>query len=138
MGKYRFSRKSLENLSTCAKPLQILFKKCIEVTDIDFTVICGHRDKKSQDEAYRLGHSQLRWPRSNHNKFPSLATDIAPYPIDWKDLDRFDELSKIIKSVWEEMTEEERGGFDLSWGGDWKKFLDRPHWELVKSKSSKI
>lgn len=134
MGKYKFSKRSLDNLETCAKPLQTLFKKCIEVTDIDFTVICGHRDKKSQDEAYRLGNSKLRWPKSNHNKLPSLAADVVPYPIDWKDLQKFDELAKIIKSVWEDMTDEEKDGYDLAWGGDWKKFIDRPHWELVKAK----
>ena len=63
---------------------------------------------------------------------PSLAVDIVPYPLDWKDIASFKELAVLIKETWDELTVEEQGGYTLSWGGDWKNFLDLPHWELRK------
>ena len=59
------------------------------------------------------------------------AVDVAPYPIDWLNTLAFKELSVIVKSVWNEMTDDERDGWHLVHGGDWK-MRDYPHWELRK------
>lgn len=53
------------------------------------------------------------------------AVDIAPYPIDWKDLKRFKMLSEHIKKVARILN------IQVAWGGDWKTFKDYPHWELI-------
>ena len=126
----RFSKLSIQRLDTCAMPLQILMRKAIELSD--FSVLCGYRDEEEQNEAYKNGFSKLKYPKSKHNKQPSEAVDVVPYPIDWSDRERFIKLSKVIKKVWSEMSEVEKGGWELSWGGDWKKFSDLPHWELNK------
>ena len=99
---------------------------------MDFTILCGHRGKEEQDEAVRAGHSRTPWPTSKHNGTPSLAVDIAPYPVDWHDLARFDKLAVEVKAAWAGLTDAEREGFTLSWGGDWTGFVDRPHWEVRK------
>ena len=43
----------------------------------------------NQGRAFLDGKSKLDWPHSKHNRTPSLAVDIAPYPIDWKDTGAF-------------------------------------------------
>jgi peptidoglycan L-alanyl-D-glutamate endopeptidase CwlK len=107
-------------------------QKALALGVMDFTVICGHRNKADQDKAYAAGHSKLKFPRSKHNSWPSLAVDVVPYPLDWKDIDAFKRLGVVIKQAWASMSEAERGGYTLSWGGDWTSFRDYPHWELRK------
>lgn len=51
----------------------------------DITVLTGHRGEADQNAAHASGASRLRWPHSRHNSTPSMAVDIAPYPIDWAD-----------------------------------------------------
>lgn len=126
----QFSGRSLTKLSECHPLLQKLMRDVIQ--SVDFSVICGYRNKQEQDIAYESGHSKLRWPQSKHNSNPSLAVDIVPYPIDWDNIAAFHMLSDEVKASWERLPEAEKRGWELSWGGDWKKFKDYPHWELRK------
>jgi len=126
----QFSRRSFERLNECHPLLKRVMHSAIEVCD--FSVICGYRGEEAQNEAYKNGHSRLQWPKSKHNKSPSEAVDIVPYPIDWDDIDRFRDLASVIKVHWDKIPIAEREGLELHWGGDWEKFKDFPHWELRK------
>ena len=126
----KFSKTSLLRLSTCDQRLQ---KICHEVIKkVDFSVLCGHRTKEDQDLAYARGFSKLRYPRSKHNKLPSLAVDLAPWPINWNNIQRFIDLAEVF------MAEAKRQKIKIRWGADWnrngtwkdEKFRDWPHFEL--------
>lgn len=91
-------KQSLERLMTCHDDLQLLILDVAQrinagelfVAGIrDITVLCGYRGQLEQNRAFIDGKSKLDWPHSKHNKTPSLAVDIAPFPIDWKDRDAF-------------------------------------------------
>ena len=131
-----FGSSSMERLKTCHPDLQRIMLEAIK--HIDFTVVCGHRDKEEQQAAYREGRSQLDWPHSKHNKMPSLAVDLAPYyptkpNIRWDDHAGFIYLAGMIKGIAAVL------GFKIRWGGDWdqdndqkdERFRDLPHFELV-------
>ena len=128
----KFSDRSLHRLTTCHTDIRRVLHKAIE-RGPDFTILCGHRDQEEQDKAFAEGKSQLRYPRSKHNKLPSLAVDIAPYPIDWNDLNRFRFLAGYVLGI--------AAGMDvgLRWGGDWdrdyeekdERFRDMPHFEIL-------
>ena len=62
----------------------------------DLTVVCGYRGQAEQDAAFRDGASKLRWPNSRHNSVPSLAVDLAPFPLDWADRERFQVLRGYV------------------------------------------
>lgn len=117
-----FSEKSKEKLATCDPRLQLLCNEVIKIAD--FSVLCGHRDEETQNSLYEQGKSQLQWPYGKHNAKPSLAVDIAPYPIDFHDLVRFRNLASLMKAM------ARRLDINIKWGGDWKNFKDYPHWEL--------
>jgi peptidoglycan L-alanyl-D-glutamate endopeptidase CwlK len=125
----RFSKRSLIQLESCHIVLQRLLRRVIERTD--FTVICGFRNQSEQTKAYEAGASKLQFPHSRHNISPSCAVDLAPWPIDWKDIDRFKELGRIVKEEWNLMPESERLRYILEWGGDWLTFRDLPHFQIV-------
>ncbi len=126
-----FSNRSKRRLAQCDDRLQEILNKAIEL--VDFSILEGHRDEEKQNRMVAEGKSQLSWPNSRHNKNPSLAVDIAPYPIDWDDIRRFDRLSGVISGIaWTK-------GIEIRWGGDWdrdwdlqdNRFNDLPHFELV-------
>lgn len=127
----KFSERSLERLETCHPDLQAVMN--VAILGYDFTILEGHRGRDAQNEAHRTGKSQLKFPQSKHNKVPALAVDIAPYPVDWEDLERFYFLAGYVHAV------ADRLEVEIRWGGDWdgdgdlhdSSFLDLPHFELV-------
>jgi len=132
----RFSRRSLEKLSSCEPELQRLFKRVVQ--KVDCTILVGHRTRAEQERLYKLGRSRLHWPHSKHNSTPSRAVDVAPYPISWdlrdpKTLKRYYYLAGFVLGTAREM------GIPIRWGGDWdmdsdlsdQHFYDLVHYELV-------
>lgn len=125
---YKLSKRSTINLSQTHTDLQILFHEVIKERDI--AVICGHRGEKEQNEAYEKNFSKLKFPLSKHNKLPSLAVDVVPYPIDWTNIDRFEELGEFVLMKAKELKEAGKIKSNITWGGNWKKFTDYPHYEI--------
>ena len=125
-----FGKKSQERLNTCDPRLVELFEEVVE--HFDCSVIQGYRDEAEQNKAFEDGFSKLKYPKGSHNKYPSLAVDIAPYPIDWKDRDRFHFFAGFVKGIASQM------GLNIRWGGDWNSdthtkdnnFDDLPHFEI--------
>jgi peptidoglycan L-alanyl-D-glutamate endopeptidase CwlK len=128
-----FSEKSRDRLDSCHRDLQLVCEAVIPF--YDFTVLEGRRSNERQEELFRQGKSKLRAGESKHNERPSLAVDIAPYPIDWNDANRFFLLAGMMFQAASER------GIVLRWGGDWdtdwshtdQTFNDYPHFELVEA-----
>jgi len=129
---YSFGKRSKANLETCHDDIQDILAEAIKV--VDFTVLCGHRGRAEQDKAFHEGRSKLKYPQSKHNKSPSLAVDIAPYPIDWQNKERFYYLMGIIKGIAHTKRIEIRSGCDWDNNGDItdQTFNDLPHFEILK------
>lgn len=117
----KFGTRSRGNLNQCHPDLVSVAE--VAIMDYDFSVIEGHRPKSEQDEAFKTGASKLKFPYSKHNTLPSFAMDIVPYPVDWENLHRFQELAVVVKKA------ADRLGVDIHWGYDlWG--WDMPHWQL--------
>lgn len=127
----KFSQLSEEALQTCHEDLQELLRITIQYKN--FSVLEGHRNKERQNDMHESGRSQLSWPDSKHNSEPSKAVDIVPYPVDWKNRERFYHLAGYIQGV------AEMKGIGVRWGGDWDQdgdvcdnhFDDLGHFELT-------
>jgi len=106
------------------------------VRDFDCSVLEGHRSEARQRELYAAGKSKVSWPHSKHNKNPSMAGDVAPYPIDWEDEGRFYYFAGFVLARAASM------GISIRWGGDWNRnrhmddqdFNDLVHFELFGAK----
>lgn len=126
-----FGKASQEKLATCDPRLQKVFNEVIR--HFDCTVIEGHRGEAAQNKAFAEGKSKLKYPQSKHNKTPSLAADVLPYPIDWNDTNRMRYFAGFVVGIAATM------GIKIRWGGDWNQntelkdnsFNDLPHFELV-------
>lgn len=126
-----FGKSSLDKLATCDPRLQKVFNEVIK--HFDCTVIEGHRGEAAQNKAFAEGKSKLKYPQGKHNKTPSLAADVLPYPIDWNDTNRMRYFAGFVVGIAATM------GIKLRWGGDWNQntelkdnsFNDLPHFEIA-------
>jgi peptidoglycan L-alanyl-D-glutamate endopeptidase CwlK len=89
----------------------------LAVKVMDFSILCGHRGKDEQAKSVLAGYSKTNFPNSKHNKYPSHAIDIAPYPYNAaptiKNLARFYYLAGIVQAIAQELE------IEIKWGGDW-------------------
>lgn len=131
---YRYGRSSTERLQSCDPDLILLFNEALAdpACPSDITILEGHRGEERQNQMVAEGKSQLRWPRSRHNSFPSMAVDAAPYvggAISWS-WPHYYPLADHIKATWARLKAEGKVHGTLSWGGDWTTLRDGPHWEI--------
>lgn len=119
---YKFSKRSKDRLNTCHKDLKLIMNDLIKVMDV--TILEGYRNEEKQNKAFSEGFSKLQYPNSKHNQNPSLAVDVAPYPIDWNNIKRFERMCGIIEGIALKRNIKIRLGRDFS-------FKDYPHIELL-------
>ena len=133
----KFGAESIRQLATCHPDLQMLMNEAIKY--IDFSVIEGHRGQAAQQAAFAAGNTKLHWPNGKHNKSPSMAVDIAPYPLDWQDTQRFVYFAGYIMVIAKMLLAQGKMTHVIRWGGDWdsdtlfkdESFRDFGHFELV-------
>jgi peptidoglycan LD-endopeptidase CwlK len=130
-----FSQRSKDRLATCHPDLIKLFNAVVKKHDC--TILEGVRSDARQRELFAAGKSKLDGSPGHRSKHQptiegwSRAVDVAPYPIDWKDRERFIHFAGIVLGYAESM------GIDLRIGADWsgdgiftESFFDAPHVEL--------
>lgn len=119
---YKFGTKSTERLSTVHPDLQKLFKAVISTSPYDFSITEGVRTIERQKELVEAGKSTTM--NSRHLK--GNAVDIAVF-VDGKltwDFKYYKQVSEHIKATAKLLD------IPIIWGGDWKSFIDGPHYEL--------
>jgi peptidoglycan L-alanyl-D-glutamate endopeptidase CwlK len=134
---FKFGTASKKNMENIHPVLLDALHSAIALTPIDFKVICGHRDKETQNDHFEKGLSKVQWPYSEHNSVPSNAIDFIPLidskTVDWKDTHAFAVVAGVIMSCIIEL------GLTPRWGGDWDRdgstrdqsFMDWGHIEVL-------
>lgn len=123
-----FSAKSLALLDKLHPKLKAVLVEAIKETD--FTIMDSMRGRAAQEAAFAKGNSKAHFGDSAHNYDPAVAVDIAPYPVDFKNIQRFKDLAAIVLRI------AKAQGVTLRWGGDWNMDgstadgWDFPHFEL--------
>lgn len=119
---YTLSSRSLARLIGVHPDLSRIVSRAIEVTPTDFSVVEGVRTLAKQREYFMKGKSQTM--RSRH--LTGHAVDLAPWvngTIDWTPVN-FRPVANAMKRSAAEL------GVPLEWGGDWRSFIDFPHFQL--------
>lgn len=130
MSNVKLGQRSLDRLKGVNPSLVAVFKRACETMPFDVTVLEGLRTYERQQELLKQGATKVSVSRHMSGN----ALDIAPYPIDWNDLERFQIVAEHMFKAAEEL------GIVIRWGGTWErtftkpvkwaKFLDAPHFEL--------
>ena len=146
----KYSKKSLDRLQTCHVDLITLFKEVIK--KYDNSILEGARSTEKQKKLFDEGKSKLDGVTkiSKHqitkNRNKSMAVDSVPYPIDWKDLNRFYHYVGYVKGVANTLYNQGKISHKIRCGADWdgdnsfkdQSFHDLPHFELIEKKDCKI
>ena len=123
----RFGKKSRERLKGVDIKLQHILSRLIKIMDV--TVIEGVRSQERQDELVAQGASKTKYSKHIEGK----AVDLAPYPINWKDRERFHYRGGMVRGIGKQLN------VNIRWGGDWdsdgeiadNSFDDLVHVELL-------
>jgi peptidoglycan L-alanyl-D-glutamate endopeptidase CwlK len=135
----KWSTRSAAKLSTCHEDIKKIANKVLEIHDC--SVFEGHRDEVTQNAYFASGNSKVLWPDSKHNKYPSMAIDLAPY-IPGKDPYNMHSVlyfAGIFMGVAEMLYRQGEITHKVRWGGDWdmdddmddESFFDGIHFELI-------
>ena len=104
---YRFGKRSRKRLKGVKPELVNVLNELIKIMDV--TIIEGLRSQERQDELVAKGASKTKYSKHIQGR----AVDLAPYPIDWKDRERFHYMGGMLRGIAQNM------GVDVRWGGDW-------------------
>ena len=151
--KFVLSKLSLGRLNGVDANLVKVVQRAIEITPQDFMVVEGVRTKEQCYIDYGKGRTvaqctakgvpaqyaqpklaKVTWlnnPLSSKH-VTGKAVDLVPYPVDWNDLTKFDQVAKAMFAAADEL------GVSIRWGADWdndgnyreKGEYDSPHFEL--------
>ena len=130
MSNVKLGQRSLDRLSGVNSSLVAVLKKACESMPFDITVLEGVRSYERQQELLKQGATKVSVSRHMSGN----AIDIAPYPIDWNDTERFKIVAHHMFAAAKEL------GIVIRWGGNWSRkdetvkstssFVDMPHFEL--------
>ena len=103
----KFGKRSRSRLVGVDAKLVNILNELVKIMDV--TIIEGVRTKERQEELLSKGATKTRFSKHIDGK----AVDLAPYPIDWEDRERFHYMGGMLRGIGHEM------GVNVRWGGDW-------------------
>jgi len=130
-GPFKYGAASRTQLATVHKDLQRLFHEVIKYWDNQ--ILEGRRSDVQHKINLATGASKTKNSKHVTGDKPSLAVDVAPYPVKWTDYQRFYAFAGYVIATAQQM------GIKVRWGGDWdsdrdfsdQTFNDLVHFELV-------
>ena len=122
----KFGKRSKERLRGVDARLVSVLNELVKIMDV--TIIEGLRSEQRQEKLLKEGSTKTKFSKHITGK----AVDLAPYPIDWKDRDRFHYMGGMIRGIAKQLN------VNVRWGGDWdgdgetkdNKFDDLVHVEI--------
>lgn len=124
---YRLSKRSIDRLQGVHPDLVKVVKRAIEITKVDFGITEGVRTLARQKQL--LAEKKSTTLNSRHipgKDGYSKAVDVVVYigtAVNW-DLKNY----KIVADAMFQASRELR--IPIEWGGNWKSFVDGPHFQL--------
>ena len=123
----KFGKRSKDRLKGVNPKLVNILNELIKIMDV--TIIEGLRTEERQKELLAQGKSKTKYSKHLEGK----AVDLAPYPIDWEDRERFHYMGGMLRGIAKQLN------INIRWGGDWdsdgeiadNSFDDLVHIELL-------
>ena len=103
----KFGKRSKRRLKGVDAKLVNVANELVKLMDV--TVLEGLRSQERQNELVAQGKSKTKFGKHVQGK----ALDLAPYPIDWYDRERFHYMGGLARGIGHML------GVKIRWGGDW-------------------
>ena len=108
---YKFGKRSKKRLEGVDHRVIQVLDELIKV--IDVTILEGVRSTEKQQEYFKNGKSKIDGIKKKGQHQLGKAVDLAPYPVDWKDRERFHYMGGMVRGIAHQL------GYKIRWGGDW-------------------
>ena len=125
MSKYRLSKRSTDSLKGVHPLLSAVVVYALSISEVDFSVVDGLRTIAEQQSYVKSGASKTM--DSYH--LTGHAVDIYPW-VNGKTSHNESDYLKVRDAM---IQSAKQLGVDIQWGGNWKTFVDRPHWQIPRS-----
>ena len=123
---WQLSAKSIDRLKGVDKRLVMIVNRAIQISKYDFMVVEGLRTKETQAKYVKEGKSKTM----NSYHLTGHAVDLAPLEngdIDWNNSKKqFNAVADAMMQAAKEL------GYTIEWGGNWKSFIDMPHFQIAR------
>jgi peptidoglycan L-alanyl-D-glutamate endopeptidase CwlK len=119
----KLNERSLRNLKGVHPDMVSVVHRAAEISPIYFVVTEGLRTIQRQAELVAKGASKTM----NSKHLTGRAVDVAAFPegkLSWE-MRYYRTISEAFKQAAKELD------VKIRWGGDWRTFVDAPHFELV-------
>ena len=130
-----YGKTSQQRLITCHDDLQKIFMEVIKY--IDISIIEGIRTTETQQKYFNEGHSQIdgvtkKSYHQDNGSGLSRAVDVCPYVngLVWDNDKYWRNLAKIVFRETQLLISQGEITHYIEWGGNWRNFLDYPHFEI--------
>jgi peptidoglycan LD-endopeptidase CwlK len=128
---YKFGKRSRARLKGVDSRLVNVLNELIKVMDV--TIIEGVRSAETQNKYFKDGKSKLDGINKKSNHQLGKAVDLAPYPINWEESNRFYYMGGMVRGIAKQLN------LKIRWGGDWdsdgetkdQTFMDLVHIEIL-------
>lgn len=130
---FQLSQTSRAKFKNVHPDLVRVFERAIKLTEVDFRLTEGERTIARQKQLVAAGASQTmksRHIRSTNRSGLAEAMDVVALvggKVRW-DWPLYSIIARAVKQAAKELN------IPITWGGDWKKFKDGPHFELTHGK----
>tara|TARA_R110002020_G_scaffold392352_1_gene602610 strand:+ start:802 stop:1218 length:417 start_codon:yes stop_codon:yes gene_type:complete len=137
MGNFKLSKNSKNNIKGINGDLIKLINRVLKKSEHDFGIpgYGGLRTQQEQRALYRKKVSKLDGFRRKSYHQSGNAVDIFIYDEHgacWDCKDKYKDVADLIKAEFDLMKDEGlfKNHTEIRWGGDWKTFVDLPHFEI--------
>jgi len=120
---FALNERSLRNLKGVNQDMVEVVHRAAEISPVYFVVTEGLRTVQRQAELLAKGASRTM----NSKHITGRAVDVAAFPggkLSWE-FKYYKVISESFKQAAKELD------IKIRWGGDWKSFVDSPHFELI-------
>ena len=126
---YKLSNRSLSNISEIEDILIMIIQEGIKNSPYDFGIPStgGFRTAEEQYLLFQKGASKCDGYEKKSYHQTGKAFDIYAY-VDGKatwEAKYYEPIARHLQSI-----AKDKFGIELTWGGDWKKFVDMPHFQI--------
>lgn len=141
MAKFKLSRSSKKNIEGVDKRIITLIERSLKKSPHDFGIpkYGGYRTPQEQNNLFHKKPKVTNLDGFKNKSYHQSGFAVDIFCLDegkacWNECEyKYTEVSNVIKDEFELMKSE--GIFKenefLEWGGDWKRFKDLPHFQII-------
>ena len=136
--RYKFGHRSQERMKGVNNDLVKCAVNALSKSKYyDYTIpwMGGYRTSLDQYYIFKNGNSQLDGTTKKSYHQTGNALDIIPYKVDKTQEDKaFRYFTQLMFDEWQRGISAGIYKGILQWGGNWRNFIDKPHWQVVINK----